>query len=711
MKSAGQIPAGVLSQQLADAIADRRVRAAVFTSFTFDPGFFELHILPLLFDQSFSQVDKVRRIQLEDAMRSIEHMAVYYDRSALAQDAEPAQLDYRRIDVSRATGCFHPKVVLLLVDDPTGASPEDEFPQSFNSLIVAVMSANVTRAGWWENVECAHIEEVKDRHWRDVRRGRRSRPRRCPFRRDLLDFIRRIADTADPDEDQTALETIRYFLRGRTVRKTFTHASTGGRYRTRLFYGQGRKRFVTWLADMRLYQGWNLEVISPYFDPFGAGPLEEMIEALQPREARVYMPRDHDGTAQVTAETYGEVRELADWSDLLPEITTRGHGGASAKLPPRRVHAKIYRLWHREEGDILIVGSVNLTEAAHSRSDAGNLEAAFLVDISDRGFGRRWWLRRIETEPQEFADRARTEEDGLQPAAIDLSIRFDWASGELAYRLFDPAPGGFEVCETTGGVLFKVARPRRGRWVAGPKDAAEKVRKLLRSTSFLLIKHQKGSWRVLVREEHMGHRPSLLTQLTPEEILEYWSLLTPEQRAAFIEIHCERSGFIEDWPNGRGAKPLARTTLFDRFAGIYHAFGCLRRHTTLAIEEGREREAETRLLGAKYDSLPSLLEKSLSKKDKDTSKNDEDSNKKDEDPIIRYVTFLCARQTRDLLAAEHRAFFRSRRKQAARLEELLAKLPEVRAALPIDQMDGGRAFIDWYEEAFLKPVAPEEVDA
>ena len=60
------IPTAVLSQRLSEVIGGRRVRAAVFTTFSFDPGFFELHLLPLLFDQPFSQVDKVRRIQLEE---------------------------------------------------------------------------------------------------------------------------------------------------------------------------------------------------------------------------------------------------------------------------------------------------------------------------------------------------------------------------------------------------------------------------------------------------------------------------------------------------------------------------------------------------------------------------------------------------------------------------------------------------------------------
>ena len=54
-----RLPEAVLSRRLAEAVRGRRVRSAVFTTFNFDPGFFELQVLPLLFSQSFSQVDKV----------------------------------------------------------------------------------------------------------------------------------------------------------------------------------------------------------------------------------------------------------------------------------------------------------------------------------------------------------------------------------------------------------------------------------------------------------------------------------------------------------------------------------------------------------------------------------------------------------------------------------------------------------------------------
>ena len=200
--SSNHIPQKVLSQQLGDMIAGRRVRTAVFTTYAFDPGFFEAHILPILFEKPFHQVEKVRRIQMEDAMRSLDDIAVYYDRTALSQDAQPAQLDYRRIDVRRTTGAFHPKLILLLVENHADDQEEDTAPADL-SLIVASLSANLTRAGWWENIETGHIDVILDRDYQDSRTS---------YRNDLLSMIQRLKRCCAKDENHSAIDRIHDFL-------------------------------------------------------------------------------------------------------------------------------------------------------------------------------------------------------------------------------------------------------------------------------------------------------------------------------------------------------------------------------------------------------------------------------------------------------------------------------------------------------------------
>ena len=680
--SAATIPMQVLSRQLGDAIAGRRVRAGVFTTFTFDPAFFELQVLPLLFsDSSFSQPDKVRRAQLDDALRTVEHLAVYYDRHALAQDGEPAQLDYRRIDVGRRTGCFHPKVVLLLVDDHHEENEPGEPVRQ--ALIVGLLSANLTRAGWWENLECAHLDEITDWEVDDEP---------CAFRADLLALILLIRKSAQEGDDQRALDRIHEFLRTRTHTDRATRRKSRGTYHTRIFCGQQQQDLAGWLRERRLRdESLNLEVISPFFDGDGAGPLPELQDAVCPRETRVFLPTEPDGAAEVSKTTYDEIAEVATWARLPGDVTGRGKSGEAQGVQPRRVHAKVYRLWRKGGPDVLVVGSPNLSSAGHSRATAGNLEAAFLVDVTDAGYPQRWWLEPVDQAAERFTDTAPAEEDGLEGAGLNLSLQYDWGKNELSYRLLrddaDTRVERFEVSQPAGPHLFSVDRPRSGCWVTCPGDAATKVRDLLASTSFLQITHNGRSWRILVREEGMAYRPSLWTELTPEEILEYWSLLTAAQRAAFIERLTQDS--LEGLPPAIRDPLRSKDTLFDRYAGIYHAFGCLSRHVETAVDERREAEAEARLLGAKYDSLPSLLEKTLALDDAD--------------PIVRYVTLLCAKQLRDDLFGRYRPFFKARKKGLAALDRLLTQLPDLKDALPLPDDDDREAFLDWYESAFLRP--------
>lgn len=674
----GVVPMHVLSQQIAEALGGRRVHRAVFTTFSFDPGFFELHVLPLLFDQPFAQPDKVRRLQLEDALLSTQGVTVYYDQRALSSDAEPAQLAYRRLDVSRTIGYFHPKLILLLADehqeeDGTQAEPAGR-PQA---LLVAVMSANLTRAGWWENVECAHVEEIKDRDVEDQRHS---------FRRDLLSLIKRIT-AASPGDRHEDLDAMHEFLLTRASKRTFSTVSVGGRFHSRLFCGQRGHSLARFLVDLLAHRrDLNLEIVSPFFDRAGAGPLVDLIDGVSPRETRVYLPTAADGAAQVSAKTYEAIAacESVRWANLPAEVVRRGRSESAAQLP-RRVHAKVYRLWRKGGPDLMLVGSPNLTTAGHSQSSAGNLEAAFLVDVTASG-PQRWWLDPLDREVERFAEDDGSEHDGLDDVGLPLSLQFDWATGRVSYRVQQRAGEAIQIFDASGRFLFTIDHARMGRWHDCGDEAASLMADVLRASSFVLAQVGQQRWRLLVREEQAAHRPSRLVDLTPEEILHYWSLLTPAQRAYFLE---RVGGSLEGLPVTKHQSTGTGNTLFDRFAGIYHAFGCLSRSVEKALQESRQAEAEARLFGARFDSLPALLQKAV---DRD-----------DSDPIVTYVTFLCARQLRDTLTHRHRDFMRATRARSTALDSLLEHVPAIRARLPLDgpQSDD---FLRWYEEMFLAPV-------
>src|SRR5438105_4434702 len=152
-------PHAVLSEQLEEKLRGRRLLAAVFTTFRFDPEFFEQEILPVFLNVPLSHAAVIKLVQLEDAFRSVPHgAAVYYDQNGLVPEAGPARLEVKRIAVRHRTGIFHTKNVLALVED---AEP-DEDGRRAKALIVACLSANLTRAGWWENLEVCYTAEIAE---------------------------------------------------------------------------------------------------------------------------------------------------------------------------------------------------------------------------------------------------------------------------------------------------------------------------------------------------------------------------------------------------------------------------------------------------------------------------------------------------------------------------------------------------------------------
>ena len=137
-------------------------------------------------------------------------------------------------------------------------------------------------------------------------------------------------------------------------------------------------------------------------------------------------------------------------------------------------------------------------------------------------------------------------------------------------------------------------------------------------------------------------------------------------------------------------------TVFDRFAGVYHAFERLHDHIAKALDAERLAEAEQLLLGEKFDSLPVLL-RAVVERD-------------DSDPILAYVTFLSARQLRDRVAKIYPEFLRQYPIGRDRLDTLISGSPALRNRIGLDGDDADE-FFQWYESQFLRLIEqPEPVE-
>jgi hypothetical protein len=191
-----------------------------------------------------------------------------------------------------------------------------------------------------------------------------------------------------------------------------------------------------------------------------------------------------------------------------------------------------------------------------------------------------------------------------------------------------------------------------------------------------------------------------LFRLSAADILRYWSLLTPEQRAAFLEARAPELALTGQGGDlvTRARIALEHDTVFDRFAGFFHAFGCLERAVRASLEDGHEKVANYRLFGRKYDSLGSLLDRVWSEPDKF-------------DMVDRYVIGLCARQLCWEIARDYQEFWRSHPGDAKSLEARFAGLAEIRNQLLEEHGSGFGDFLNWFDRWFLKRAEPVEVEA
>ena len=649
------IPRRVLSEAIHDVLRGRPLRAAAFLTFQFDPGFFEQEILPVFFDVSLSHVTEIRLLGLAEEMRKVESVAVYYDRAALIAGAQSSLLDIQRIAVSQPTGYFHPKIVLALVED---------------ALVVAATSANLTRSGWWENVEVAHIEEV-------------TQEKPSSFRDDLLALTKRVRRSARHATAHDALDAIDGFLRKIPQDE---QRMRGGIVLPRLFFGDDDPiEFLRDLAGKRLY-GCNLEILSPFFDDQeSAGPIERLREAFRPRAMRIFLPRKPEGDALCSSMYYDRVRQVASWGHL-PAAVMRLTKGLE-----RSLHAKVYRFFDRESCyEALFIGSANLTNAALNRG--GNVESGFFLETAPN---RKpdWWIVAEDERPIAFA--MRSEADALaQGRGWRLSVRYRWSDGTASCFWDETRPSPPLMLLSHGGGLAELQPLPPREWVALSVDVAGRIATALQSGSFLTVRiANEPDAQILVEEEQMTHKPSLMARVTAADILRYWSLLTPEQKKEFLEEHADAFDDPElaMWLGEK--RPVSDSdTFFSTFAAVYLSFGNLQRAVRTAIAAGRQREAVERLFGRKFDSLRRLIERV--------------AEEEDSDAVRRYVVLLCARQLLDGLEREEPKLVAENRRDVIDLRGQLETASEIRKTIGFGTETERDQFFKWFDRWFLRSAQP-----
>ncbi|MGF7176751.1 hypothetical protein [Azospirillum doebereinerae] len=399
-----------MSVRVREAIAQAAARfsggveAALFTTFTFDPRFFEANVLPTLFGVE-ARGAEARRAEVNARLAGVS-VAVFHDAAALSGGGAS---DYRyqtwavRVpgahEGARKGPYFHPKLMLL-------AGRYEHEGETYPAVYLACGSANLTLSGWGHNLEVlgetwiddadapAHAELVRFLTW--LRKLPRSRQAECQAIRDVLEILREMGSYGATDGPELHINGI----------------------------GGGQPTFAQRLR-LGQTQRWDcLTVLSPYWS--GSKKLPKLLEALNAREVKLVPGASREGAFGL-APAHLEALDSQGVSTCVLE-----DGEAN-----RFTHAKLYAL-SKERGNHLrvAVGSCNMTEAAHKKT-GGNVEA-MLIRSLDLKKARRSALPKLR--PLDLQGKAFTDESDDPPAGLpfDLTVLFDWKDRSYAVWSSEP---------------------------------------------------------------------------------------------------------------------------------------------------------------------------------------------------------------------------------------------------------------------------------
>lgn len=663
-----------ISEAFVQQLAGRRVCAGFFSTFSFEPEFFELEVLPLMLGNDvWSPSDELRYGQLQLKMQEPEQpatdWAVAYDRDIFESQAAPRlEVDY--LPVSLLPACQHAKLSVLLLEKPAADDKPDDQPGY--SVLLCAGSFNLTRAGWWENLEVGHWVELDTQYApANIRRPlhqalefyRNVRPA-MPVQalQRLLDALGQLPET--PDDPDCSF----YF--------SFSAS------------GQHVQSFPQFLAQAEA-RG-SLEIVSPFFAEDGDNRVvANLLETF--KKVQLFLPRDETGRALIGKDVYCALDERVEWAEWLPEIRQQLMGADGY----RRLHAKIYHCTGRDGWHF--IGSVNLSQQAFSR----NVEAGFLL----RGPCPALLQPLTDASAPQVFDCPVEADSQLDPTAAVmplLHLIFDWQDASL--QLLSPETGRLflldahsdGVCEhelqaatplqisfAEGRQLFARSSLVHARWQPAAQSGGQ------------LGEQPVASGVLLVSQRNLYGRPLDMPGMDLAGLLRLLHAMGQEARmssmSAMLEAALRQNLESPDQYLSQAGDPADVTSFFSEFSEVNGAFWALGQRLEKAWQGGDERTLDYFLRGGQPDSLAGLLTTVQAQQGAAAP-----------GLIVRYLT---------LLGIEELLLRHAEQAAPGLLPEVQHSLVtlernELTPCLQAEGMDAGR-FIVWYRHQFLVGLGDE----
>lgn len=288
----------------------------IFTTFNFEPDFFEEHVITFLMG-SDKKISTIGELNATNEWINVHGVSVYYDKGALIPGNSCITLPVYPQHVK--TGVFHPKVTVV-----HGILKKNGRPATH--LIVG--SCNLTVSGYGRNREAFSYVQVTSEQ----------------VAKSLLQFI----DTLSGDDDS----------RHKTVREHLKRSEFTRNKNVEFFWNYGKKGKGL-LSRLSTMPKGDMTIISPYFDEYGP---EALLKRIANKEHVTIVPAVDGENYNIYYKNYESLK-----SEGIDFVMLTGDG-----VNKRFIHAKIII-----KGKYAIIGSNNFTTAS---LDQLNAEAALIFN-------------------------------------------------------------------------------------------------------------------------------------------------------------------------------------------------------------------------------------------------------------------------------------------------------------------------------------------
>ncbi len=640
-----------ISEAFRTVIGEREVMLGFFTTYCFEPDFFELEVIPLVLgNPALSSNETIRYYQLQSLMRQhTGRLAVVFDLGVFDPQLAPRlEVDYLPMRVGGA--CQHAKIMALVVRDRESEQ---------QSIVLGAGSFNLTKAGWWDNLEVGHWVELRA----DFAPSNIHRP--------LLDALR-FYQTHSPSHVLEAILGVAQSLKTTADDPNCTFYFSGS--------GAGRTHFDAFISKQANDEA-PLEVISPFFAVEGDNRVILNLLKLYP-SVTVLLPLDEHGQALVDRKSVYEAlpNDTIIWGRWSESIR-KSH--LDAKAGYRKLHAKIYQ--SLGEDPWAFVGSVNLSYKAFRQ----NVEAGFLL----RGHASKSLLAPLQKSPERFKvePEAQVQSDSDSLEMPTIHARFDWQSETIC--LTCPKSGWLKLLNGASEVVLEVQlNALEKKLVSAPQ-----LKPHLQGSSLIHANWQSelknASGTVLISQTNIFCRPTHLPTLDLQALLRIFIGMHESRRLELFGdlaarlLHASQEEGLQDEFLPEFTSDGAVENFFAEFSQVNGAFWELAGRLQKAEQDGDSQTLAYYLRGQQPDSLRKLLETITEAKGKHSPSL-----------IVRYLTLL---SVADLLKrfAEHA--------DASFLEVVEKALLALEQNELLSQLDGemGEHFLRWFKTKFFQPVA------